>query len=384
LLLRQMAEASRIKASDTPWWNQAAAGFAESKEAASEVSSSRELGLLAAVDHAAEAARAVASSSSSSASAGEEEAGEKEAKAASVDEAAAPNESAAQAAILNQAFVEGVIEPLEEDGMWNAKVDKTLCRHWNLRFWPQVNFLSQEVRRRVQALPEEPTPEQQGAVNEFTKKLGYLSCQDLLDPRQGHSLPEYAEHILPVWEQLAKAPNTSFEVPKLGPWFADREEMIWGGHGCAWWFQMLSCDLGYISEKLSGSKASNPSCWNTLQWPYWNQDHPTGPDYFKMVYERLDPDPLGYLKCQEHPLTFDTLEEICATYHVYAPGPPNLWWMSKEDAQGNRYVLDVAKPPEQYADVLKCNKKTGFDKKQNWPDFPGYTGHIIPSKAGMF
>jgi len=243
------------------------------------------------------------------------------------------------------------LPPLQNDEAFNARFDPHGCRHFALLRWPQLSFLSQEIIRRADALPDVPSDQQREELRTFTKKMGYLTCgSELLDPRHGHDMPEYAKHILPVWEELANAPATSFEVPKLSPWFKARVSIITAEHTCMTWAIRKMCLVGSMAKRLSGSKGSNATCWSSLTYPPRARDNPFSKDPFMVVERKADPDPLGYTNCQDYPLSALDLGIMCQSYHIYAPGVP------EEKILGRK----VKKDPKLYQEVLKCNTKLGL------------------------
>jgi len=260
----------------------------------------------------------------------------------------------------------------QDEWLWNAtkvsdvrqeKVGNILeeitdgCKHWTALFWPQVSFLTQEVRRRANALPEEPTHQQQSDLRTFTTKMSYLMCADTLDPRQQSSTKYFAQRVLPLWEELASAPASSLEVPALNLWFKQRRFRMRVVSGCLMWTQTLMCDLGFAAEELSGGKSSNATCWSKLQRP---SNYRTFADISKYDIEAMDSDPLGYTKCQEGILSKHRVEQLCPWHGHYASGTFG------QENWGEAPPKDSA----EYADVIKCNKKFGIPS------------HEYPSKEG--
>jgi len=215
------------------------------------------------------------------------------------------------------------------------------CHHWNVLFWPQISFLSQEVRRRVQALPDEVSLAKRAELRVFAKKLAFLTCADVLDPRNG---TEYSAPVLQLWEQLASAPATSLDVPEMTSFFQERKQDINAIGACMSWTEALTCDLGYSAELMAGNMQSSAKCWNTLQRPK-SYHEPS-----EIVTVDLTGISETYLACQEHPLTSDFIQRMCP-YHGHVP----------EGKYGRQYWGEAPeKGSVEYADIMKCNRKLGI------------------------
>jgi len=220
------------------------------------------------------------------------------------------------------------------------------CPIWMTHMMPMVSFWSQELRRRVKAQPDDVSAENQEKLRYFAKVAGYFICTSSLDPRKG---ADYHEQVSSYWRKIASAPATSLEVPKLDASLLKHNDDLTSPAGCPIWSVGVICDLGFLTESLTGNKAKpGEICWDKLTVPesylgtvdatLENQSHPE------------------YSECFENLLQKEQMEEICPMHGKY---PVNMWGVQ---SWGKRPSKDSAV----YKDVMQCQRKIGIPRH----DFP--------------
>lgn len=251
---------------------------------------------------------------------------------------------------------------------WNGMFSLTsgmscyFCYPWTSYLWPKVSFLTLELRRRVKAFPENPTPEQTTKLRKFTEVIGWMLCVTPLDPRKGNTRngTDWGEPTSRYYRSLASLPSTSLELPKMDDWFKARKDELQCPDACTIFSVGMACDLGYLAEKLKGNMTGNDLCWDKVQYPWyafapidhvpaWDKERPMitmdRETYYHPEYEA----------CQEHPLTADTLDQYCPMHGKY---PDGFW--------GQNWGTPPPRGSEEYNDVLQCQRKIGLPS----PDLP--------------
>lgn len=236
------------------------------------------------------------------------------------------------------------------------------CPVYNAYFWPMLSFWSTENLRRAEALPDEPSADQRSQLQAFMRSSSYLACTWYMDPRTGSNFSAaVAEH----WNKVRSMPDTSLEMPELPDFFsnmsgADRFRLV-AADACMMWFNSMSCDLGYISRELRGSKdLDGRVCWDEVPLPSYGYDMwgiNMMPGRAKLNSTTTDPmSHPEYLACQEKPLDEQEIMEYCPMGGHWRDGMWNSSW-GKEPPVGSR----------RRDEVLKCNQKVGN------PAFAGVT-----------
>lgn len=228
------------------------------------------------------------------------------------------------------------------------------CLRFNAYFWPQTSFWSQEVLRRVDALPDDMDAATQKQLQDFTRKASFLMCNFWLDPRQGTNWSQ------PVTEYMSKVkamPSTSLDMPRLeGDFFTDNSTLdnLWSGDSCMYWASNLMCDVGTMARELQGRKdLSDELCWDKVATP------DAGFSVFGVSLQAGRPGVADsdndyehpeYQACQEKPLNKDVLGKHCPMFGHYPSGYMNVsyWGTALPKGSSGR------------EEVLKCEKKLGI------------------------
>jgi len=242
----------------------------------------------------------------------------------------------------------------------SAPMANQFCPKWVSYYWPKVSFLSQEVRRRVQALPDDLAPQQREQLRNFTHFAGWLMCAGTLDPRRNSS---YGASTARYLRKLADLPSTSLEIPTMNddPHLVANWEHFTAPDSCTIWSIGTICDNGYLSESLMGNKAGGVElCWDKVDFP----SYAFSPLLFLPSFDKTRPKRLmnraehnhpEYLACQEKPLTNAHLDEYCPMHGKY---PDGFW--------GQNWGRPPARGSEAYNDILQCQRKIGMPD----PEFP--------------
>lgn len=242
----------------------------------------------------------------------------------------------------------------------SAPLANQFCPKWVSYYWPKVSFLSQELRRRVKALPDEVTPQQREELRHFTHALGWLMCAGSLDPRSQSSFGSSTARYL---RKLASLPSSSLEVPTFmdDPFLVAHKDNFTAPDSCTIWSIGTICDNGYLAESLMGNKAnSGEVCWDKVDFPSYAFSpllllpsfDKTRP---KRLMNRAEHNHPEYLACQEKPLLNAHLDEYCPMHGKY---PDGLW--------GQNWGTAPSRGSEAYNDILQCQRKIGMPD----PEFP--------------
>jgi len=223
------------------------------------------------------------------------------------------------------------------------------CVEWTAFFWPMMSFWSQEVLRRVEAMPADADAVSMEKLHKFAKNASYLMCDFWFDPRNG---TEWSEPVTEYMQRVYSAPATDLDMPMLDGWFRNVKRMkkLWAADSCMFWADSLMCDLGIWSRERQGSKGRDGLCWDRVPAPEYGftsfgasmmDDRKTAPESFD-AYAREE-----YNECLEQPLDKADLQHHCPMFGHYHSGFLNV------SSWGAGYPAGSS----QYNQVLQCQAK---------------------------
>jgi len=238
------------------------------------------------------------------------------------------------------------------------------CVEWVAYFWPMMSFWSQEVLRRVEALPADADEAAQEKLRQFSLNASYLMCDFWFDPRSGTN---WSKPVQEYMMRVKSAPSDDLDMPRLEGFFDSTEARrdLWAADSCLFWSSSLMCDIGLWSRDMQGSKDHGDGlCWDQVPTPEYaftalgaslQHDRPEKPDD---VDAFLHPE---YLQCMEKPVTQELLEHRCPMFGHYSVGFLNVtdWGHGYEKGSSN------------YDQALKCQAKLKI------PETVGLSGDLV-------
>jgi len=240
------------------------------------------------------------------------------------------------------------------------------CPRFVAYFWPQVSFWSEEVVRRVEALPEAASNMERKQLQHFVRNAAYLGCAWFFDPRIGSG---WSEHVAEYMRSVAGLPSSSLQLPELPAFFANVRESEPGKmivpDVCMMWFTSNFCDLGYLARGVgTRTGRSGDVCWDKIPLPPFGFtlfDRNLMPE--RPTVKSSDADGYDfpeYMACQDRRLTREEVTSWCPMGGHYPDGMWNTSW-GEPAPLGSQLRTDV----------LKCNKKLGI------PDFARTTDMLV-------
>jgi len=240
------------------------------------------------------------------------------------------------------------------------------CPSYLVYFWPQVSFWSEEVVRRVEALPEAASNMERKQLQHFVRNAAYLGCAWFFDPRIGSG---WSEHVAEYMRSVAGLPSSSLQLPELPAFFANVRESEPGKmivpDVCMMWFTSNFCDLGYLARGVgTRTGRSGDVCWDKIPLPPFGFtlfDRNLMPE--RPTVKSSDADGYDfpeYMACQDRRLTREEVTSWCPMGGHYPDGMWNTSW-GEPAPLGSQLRTDV----------LKCNKKLGI------PDFARTTDMLV-------
>lgn len=238
------------------------------------------------------------------------------------------------------------------------------CLEWTAYFFPMLSFWSQEVLRRVEAVPADADEATKTKLQAFSQNASFLLCDFWFDPRQGTN---WSQPVAEYMQKVKSAPSTDLDMPKLEGWFARTEAMrdLWASDSCYFWATSLMCDNGVMTRNLQGSKDHGDGiCWDKVKAPEYGftvfgaslQHDRKGAPESTDIYKHDE-----YLECMEKPMTQELLENHCPMFGHYQSGFLNVTDWGHGFPAGS----------SEYNQVLQCEAKLGI------PELVGTTSELV-------